>query len=222
MPQPHLVIGNKNYSSWSMRPWMAMTVAGIAFSEEVIALDQPDTKARITAHSRAGRVPVLRHGDVTVWESLAILEYLAETWPEAQLWPAHPGARAMARAVASEMHAGFQHLRARCPMNMRRAKRNIELAPAAQADVRRIDEIWRTCREGHGREGHGKEGPFLFGRFTAADAMFAPVVNRFEVYEVPVSRETRGYMETVMALPAWAAWKTAAEAESWVIASDEA
>jgi glutathione S-transferase len=123
----------------------------------------------------------------------------------------------MARAVASEMHAGFQHLRARCPMNMRRAKRNIELAPAAQADVRRIDEIWRTCREGN-----GKEGPFLFGRFTAADAMFAPVVNRFEVYGVPVSRETRDYMETVMALPAWAAWKTAAEAESWVIASDEA
>jgi glutathione S-transferase len=167
-------------------------------------------------------VPVLRHGDVTVWESLAILEYLAETWPEAQLWPAHPGARAMARAVASEMHAGFQHLRARCPMNMRRAKARIDLPPEVEANVRRIEEIWRICREGHGREGNGKEGPFLFGRFTAADAMFAPVVNRFEVYGVPVSRETRDYMETVMALPAWAAWKTAAEAESWVIASDEA
>jgi glutathione S-transferase len=216
MPRPNLVIGNKNYSSWSMRPWFAMSVAGIDFTEEVIALDQPDTKARIAAHGPAGRVPVLRHGDLTVWESLAILEYLAEAWPEAGLWPESTGARATARAVSSEMHAGFQALRQHCPMNMRRARRAIELAPAVKADVGRIEEIWRACRQAHGRD-----GPFLFGRFTNADAMFAPVVNRFETYAVPVSAATRAYMEAVMALPAWQAWKQAAETESWVIPADE-
>ena len=216
MAQPHLVIGNKNYSSWSMRPWIAMRVAGIEFTEEVIPLDQPDTKARIAAHSPGGRVPVLRHGEVTVWESLAILEYLAEVYRDARLWPAAPDARALARAVSSEMHAGFQTLRKHCPMNMRRAKAAIDLPPAVQAEVARIEGIWRTCREAH-----GGDGPFLFGRFTNADAMFAPVVNRFEVYAVPVSEATRGYMDAVMALPAWAAWKQAAVEEPWIITADE-
>jgi glutathione S-transferase len=216
MPQPHLVIGNKNYSSWSLRPWIAMTVAGIDFTEEVIPLDQPDTKTRITAHSRAGRVPVLHHGAVTAWESLAILEYLAEAYPEARLWPSAMAHRAMARAVASEMHAGFQGLRAHCPMNMRRAKSRIEPPPDVAADVGRIEEIWRSCREAH-----VQEGPFLFGRFTAADAMFAPVVNRFEVYDIAVSPDSRDYMAAVMALPAWQRWKSAAEAEPWVIAAEE-
>lgn len=217
MPQPHLVIANKNYSSWSMRPWLAMSVAGIGFTEEVIPLDQPDTRARILAHSPAGRVPVLRHGKVTVWESLAILEYLAETWPDAGLWPADREARAMARAVAGEMHAGFQPLRQHCPMNMRRKRAPKELPPAVAADVRRIEDMWLGCREAH-----GKDGPFLFGRFTNADAMFAPVVNRFEVYAVPVSEATRAYMDAVMALPAWQDWMKAAAAETWVIPADEA
>ena len=217
MTQPHLVIGNRNYSSWSMRPWFAMRVAGIEFTEDVIPLDQPETKRKIAAHSGAGRVPVLHHGEVTVWESLAILEYLAETWPDAQLWPAAAGARAMARAAASEMHAGFQALRKHCPMNMRRARAAIELPPEVTADVRRIEELWRTCRDGH-----GGDGPFLFGRFTNADAMFAPVVNRFEVYAIAVSEPSRAYMNAVMALPAWANWMAAARAEPWVIAADEA
>jgi glutathione S-transferase len=217
MPQPHLVLGNKNYSSWSMRPWIAMRVAGIEFTDEVIPLDQPETKQKIAAHSGAGRVPVLHHGEITVWESLAILEYLAETWPDAQLWPAAAGARAMARAAASEMHAGFQALRKHCPMNMRRARAPIELPPEVMADVRRIEDIWRTCRDTH-----GGDGPFLFGRFSNADAMFAPVVNRFEVYAIEVSQASRAYMEAVMALPAWQSWKAAGEAEPWVIAADEA
>ena len=216
MPQPHLVIGNKNYSSWSLRPWIAMRVAGIEFSEEVIVLDQPDTKARILAHGSAARVPILRHGEIVVWESLAILEYLAEVYRDARLWPAAPAARALARAVSSEMHAGFQALRKHCPMNMRRAKAALDLPPEVQADVRRIEDLWRTCRDGH-----GSDGPFLFGRFTNADAMFAPVVNRFEIYAVPVSPATRDYMEAVMALPAWAVWKQAAVEEPWVIAADE-
>ena len=216
MPQPHLVIGNKNYSSWSMRPWIAMRVAGIEFSDEVIALDQPDTKARIAAHGPGRRVPVLRHGEVTVWESLAILEYVAETWPDAQLWPADPGLRALARSAANEMHAGFRDLRSNCPMNMRRAKGAIDLPPPVQADIARIEEIWQICRQAH-----RAAGPFLFGRFTAADAMFAPVVNRFEVYAIPVSPSARDYMDAVMALPAWQAWRKAAEGEAWVIAADE-
>ena len=214
---PHLVIGNKNYSSWSLRPWIAMRVAGIEFTEEVIALDQPDTKARIAAHSPAGLVPLLRHGTIAVWESLAILEYLAEVYRDARLWPAAPAARAAARAVASEMHAGFQALRKHCPMNMRRARAAIDPPPEVHADMRRIEAIWRSCREGH-----GADGPFLFGRFTAADAMFAPVVNRFEVYALPVSQASRDYMDAVMALPAWKTWKAAAEAETWVIPKYEA
>lgn len=216
MAEPHLVIGNKNYSAWSLRPWIAMAVAGIPFTEEVVPLDQPDTKEKIKRHSGAGRVPVLHHGGLTIWESLAIIEYLAETFPEAGLWPEAKAARALARSISSEMHAGFQALRSTCPMNMRRQKRRRELPAAALADARRIEETWASCRKAH-----GEGGPFLFGRFTAADAMYAPVVNRFEVYDVPVSRETRDYMETVMALPAWQAWYKAAAAEPWIIQADE-
>lgn len=217
MITPHLVIGTRNYSSWSLRPWIAMRVAGIEFTEEVIVLDQPDTRERIAARSPAGTVPVLLHGEIVVWESLAILEYLAEVYRDARLWPADPARRAMARAVASEMHAGFQALRSRCPMNMRRPRAALDLTPAVEADMRRIEDIWRSCREGR-----GADGPFLFGRFTAADAMFAPVVNRFEVYALPVSQASRDYMDAVMALPAWKAWKAAAEAESGIIAKYEA
>ena len=216
MADIHLVIGNKNYSSWSLRPWIALAASGIPFTEEVVPLDQPDTKEKIKRHSAAGRVPVLHHGDITVWESLAILEYLAESFPDAGIWPEGRGARAMARSISSEMHAGFQVLRSTCPMNMRRPKRRLGLPPAAAADVRRIEELWAGCREAH-----GNGGPFLFGSFTAADAMYAPVVNRFEVYDVPVSRETRAYMEAVMALPAWQGWRKAAMAEPWVIEADE-
>jgi glutathione S-transferase len=210
----HLVIGNKNYSSWSFRPWLAMKVAGIAFAETVVSLEAPDFKARVTKVSGAGRVPVLIDGEVRVWESLAILEYLAEKFPA--LWPEDPGARAHARAVASEMHAGFLPLRRHLPMNMWRPVRERALEAGAAADAARIDAIWNECRE---RFGAG--GPFLYGGFGAADAMYAPVVSRFHTYAVPVSAAAQAYMVAVMALPAWSEWRDAARREIWVLPHDE-
>ena len=175
-----LVIGNKNYSSWSFRPWLAMKVARIPFEETVIPLDTPDFKSRITALSGAGKVPVLIDGDTCVWESLAILEYLAEKFPEAGLWPQDAQARAHARAISAEMHAGFQPLRRQLPMNMRRPVKPQRLEADAETDVQRIEAIWSHCRTRFGQGG----GPFLHGAFGAADAMYAPVVSRFHTYGV--------------------------------------
>jgi len=211
-----LLIGNKNYSSWSMRPWIAMKVAGIAFEEEVISLDAKDFKERVRRVSGTGKVPALADGDVHVWETLAILEYLAEKFPRAGLWPAEPGARAHARSVAAEMHAGFVPLRRHCPMNMWRPVKARELTPEAAADVRRIEALWADCRTRY-----GKDGQFLFGGFGAADAMYAPVVARLHTYAVEVGPVARAYMEAVMALPAWAEWKAAAVKEPWVLPEDE-
>jgi glutathione S-transferase len=212
----HLVIGNKNYSSWSFRPWLAMKVAGIAFEETVISLEAQDFKSRITALSGAGRVPVLIDADVRVWESLAILEYLAEKFPAAGLWPQHAGARAHARAIASEMHAGFMPLRRQLPMNVARPVKVRALDDAAAADVARIDAIWSECRAKF-----GGGGAFLFGSFGAADAMYAPVVSRFHTYAVEVGAAARAYMDAVMALPAWSEWREAARREPWVLPHDE-
>ena len=213
----HLVIGNKNYSSWSFRPWLAMKVAGIAFEETVISLDAPDFKSRLKALSGgAGKVPVLVDGDARVWESLAILEYLAEKFPAAALWPRDPPARAHARAIASEMHAGFLPLRRQLPMNVRRPVMPRPLEPDAAADVARIDAIWNECPA---RFGAG--GPFLYGAFGAADAMYAPVVWRFHTYAVEVSPAARAYMGALMALPAWAEWREAASREPWVLPQNE-
>jgi glutathione S-transferase len=211
-----LVIGNKNYSSWSFRPWIAMTVAGIPFEETVISLDDPAFKATLLKISPAGKVPALVDGDTHVWESLAILEYLAEAYPAAGLWPKDPAARAQARAIASEMHAGFTPLRRHCPMNFWRPVRRRDLPDDVAANVKRIDEMWTDCRA---RFGAG--GPFLFGAFSAADAMYAPVVSRFHTYDVPVSGAARAYMEAVMRLPAWADWRTAGLKEPWVLPEDE-
>jgi glutathione S-transferase len=211
-----LIIGNKNYSSWSMRPWIAMKVAGIAFEEEVISLDAPDFKQRLSKISGTGKVPALIDGDVHVWESLAILEYLAEKFPHAGLWPANATARAHARAISSEMHAGFVPLRRHCPMNIWRPVKKRELTPEVAANVRRIDAMWTDCRA---RFGDG--GFFLFGRFSAADAMYAPIVSRFHTYAVDVGPAARGYMDAVMALPAWAEWTAAAVKEPWVLPEDE-
>ena len=210
----HLIIGNKNYSSWSFRPWLGMKAGGIAFDETVISLEAKDFKQRVTALSGAGRVPVLIDGDVRIWESLAILEYLAEKFPAAGLWPAEVDARAFARAIASEMHAGFQALRRHLPMNFSRPIRDRALDEGAAADVQRIDAIWRECRAKFG-------GPFLFGRFGAADAMYAPVVSRFHTYAVDVSGAARSYMAAVMGLPAWSEWSDAARREPWVLPHDE-
>jgi glutathione S-transferase len=211
-----LVIGNKNYSSWSFRPWLVMKVVGIAFAETVIPLDTPDFKSRIADLSVAGKVPVLIDGDTRVWESLAILEYLAEKFPEAGLWPRDARARAHARAICSEMHAGFQPLRRQFPMNMRRPVKAHELNADAATDVRRIETLWGDCRT---RFGQG--GPFLYGAFGAADAMYAPVVSRFHTYGVDVGAATRDYMRAITALPEWSEWREAARREPWVIAQDE-
>ena len=212
----HLTIANKNYSSWSFRPWLAMKVAGIAFEETVISLDAPDFKERLSKISGTGKVPTLVDGEVRVWESLAILEYLAETAPGARLWPAETAARAHARAIASEMHAGFLPLRRQCPMNMRRPVRKMTLNPDTAANVSRLDAMWADCRHRFGARGR-----FLFGAFTAADAMYAPMVSRFHTYAVEVSAVSAAYMRAVMALPAWQEWYEAALREEWVLAEDE-
>jgi glutathione S-transferase len=212
----HLVIGNKNYSSWSMRPWFALKAAKIPFDETVISLNAPDFKQRLGKMSGTGKVPVLIDGDIHVWESLAILEHVAERYPAAGLWPADAAARAHARAIASEMHAGFVPLRRHLPMNMWRPVERRHLTAQAAANVRRIDAMWSDCRA---RFGAG--GPFLFGAFSAADAMYAPVVSRFHTYAVEVGAASRAYMEAIMALPAWTEWSAAALKEEWVLAEDE-
>jgi glutathione S-transferase len=185
-----LIIGNKNYSSWSLRPWIAMKALGIAFEEILIPFGTPignsDFKARLAAYTPAGKVPVLVDGETRVWETLAILEYLAERFPGHPLWPANAQARAEARALASEMHAGFSALRGECPMNIRRPVKARAISVAARADVARIEAMWKAARARHG-------GPFLFGAFSAADAMYAPVVTRLHTYGIEVGRETRDY-----------------------------
>jgi glutathione S-transferase len=209
-----LIIGNKNYSSWSFRPWIAMKVAGIAFEEQVISLNDPDFKRAIGSVSKNGKVPAIDDDGVHVWESLAVLEYLAEKFPQAKLWPADVQARAHARAIAAEMHAGFQALRRECPMNFWRPVKQRELSSDVRADAARIDAMWSECLARYG-------GPFLFGGFGAADAMYAPVVSRFYTYAVELGERSRAYMDAVMALPAWAEWREAALKEPWVLPYDE-
>jgi len=216
MSKLHLVIANKNYSSWSLRPWLAMSMAALPFNETVIPLDTPETKVAIAQHNKAGKVPVLHHGKITIWESLAILEYLAEAFPQKHWWPKPLAARAMARSISNEMHGGFAALRNACPMNLRRAKKPVPMPQAALADVARIEDLWRECRRRF-----GKGGKFLFGRFCNADAMYAPVVSRFDTYAVPVRPDTRAYMDNVMTTPAFKAWKEAALKETWIVPSDE-
>ncbi len=211
-----LIIGNKNYSSWSLRPWIAMTVAGIAFDERVIPLYEPGSREQVLKYSPAGKVPVLIDGDVAIWESLAILEYLAEKFPKAGLWPADARARSHTRVVANEMHGGFQALRKNCPMNLWLPVKQRSLPDDAMDNVRRIDALWSDCRV---RFGQG--GAFLFGGFGAADAMYAPVVARLHSFGIEVSAISRAYMDAVMALPAWAAWREAALKEPWVMQGNE-
>jgi glutathione S-transferase len=217
-----LVIGNKNYSSWSLRPWIAMKVAGLAFDEIVIPLYEPGSAEKILRHSPTGKVPVLLDDGVAVWESLAILEHLADRFPEAGLWPKDAAARSHARVVAAEMHAGFQPLRKNCPMNMWLPPKPREFPPEAQdalqANVARIETIWRDCRRNFGAQAGG---PFLFGAFGAADAMYAPIVARFFNYALPVAADTKAYMDAVRALPAWRDWRAAALREPWVMSHNE-
>jgi glutathione S-transferase len=209
-----LVIGNKNYSSWSMRPWLALRANNIPFEEIFIPLytDNPADKDRILGFTRSGKVPCLIDGDITVWDSLSIIEYLAERFPQAKLWPEDPAARAHARSISAEMHSGFLPLRGECGMNLHRPIRSIALSADARANVARIDQIWSECRARH-----GKSGPFLFGAFGAADAMFAPVVHRFRTYAIDVSPAAKAYMETMLAQPAFIEWTKAGLAETIVI-----
>jgi glutathione S-transferase len=207
-----LVIGNKNYSSWSFRPWIALKAAGVAFDETVISLYVDGSPEKIREHSPAGKVPILHDGDISVWESLAIIEYVAEKFPSAGLWPSDLAARAHARAISTEMHAGFVPLRSECGMNMWRPPAKKELSADAKANVARIQDIWTGARD---RFGAG--GPFLFGKFSAADAMYAPVVSRFETYAIDVSAPVKAYMQAMIALPAWQEWRKAALKEEWPI-----
>ncbi len=208
-----LVIGNKNYSSWSMRPWLALRANDIAFEEIFIPLYTGDAdKKRILGFTPSGKVPALIDGDITIWDSLAIIEYLAERFPETRLWPEDPAQRAHARSISAEMHSGFAALRNECGMNLHRPVGAIELSADAHANVARIQQIWIACRARF-----GKSGPFLFGRFGGADAMFAPVVHRFRTYAIPLAPDAQHYMNTMMALPAFEEWTRAGLAETLVI-----
>ena len=212
--QPTLIIANKVYSSWSMRPWLLMRHFEIAFDEIVIPMDERTSKQAMLAHAPTGKCPSLRDGDIAVWDSLAIVEYLAERYPDRPIWPADPAARAVARSLSAEMHAGFMALRRNLPMNMRRepARRSLDSATQAdlEAEITRIEAAWTDARACF-----GDGGSFLFGAFSAADAMFAPVVDRFRAYDVSVGVETSRYMAAMMALPAWADWRAEALAEGW-------
>lgn len=212
-----LVIANKLYSSWSLRPWMVLRAFDIPFQEQVIPLKRPETKEAILKVTPSGKVPVLIDGGVHVWESLAIIEYLAEKFPEKQIWPKDTKARAHARAIANEMHGGFLPLRQALPMNLSKTFKAPRLSEDVEANIARIEEIWREASAKF-----GQKGKFLFGNFSAADAMFAPVVTRLDTYQIKVAPAARDYMDTVLAHPAFVAWKKAALLEPWTIPEYEA
>ena len=207
-----IVLGNKNYSSWSLRGWLALKRCGVAFDEEVVPLYQDDWRARLLAVSPAGKVPVLLHDGQAIWDSLAIAEYLAELFPAAGLWPEEREARALARAVSAEMHAGFAALRNAMPMNFRGDIQAPRRDAAVEADIARVAELWRDCRTGF-----GAGGPFLFGEFSAADAFYAPVAARFAAYDVELPELAAAYRDAVLAWPDVDEWRRAAVAEPWVI-----
>lgn len=211
-----LIVGNKNYSSWSLRGWLAARAAGVPFDEVLIRLSEPGSKEKLLEHSPAGRVPVLHHGERTVWDSLAIIEYLAEVCPDAGLWPADPAARAHARSISAEMHAGFQALRSHMPMNLRKSLPGKGRGRDVAEDIERIAAIWRDCRARY-----GAGGPFLFGRFGAADVMYTPVAARFRTYAVELDDACQAYVGAVLARPDFLEWHAAALEEPWVIAEDE-
>jgi len=209
-----LIIGNKNYSSWSLRPWLFMKHVGLEFQELLIPLDTPETREQIEHYGPSGRVPVLRQGTLCVWDSLAICEYVAEL--SGKGWPQAREARAVARAVCAEMHSGFSTLRSLWPMNARARNRRTAITAALEADIERIDEIWNDCR---GRFGGG--GPWLFGEYSVADAMYAPVVLRFNTYGAHISQTARWYMASVLEDAPLQEWLQAAKQEPWKIAAEE-
>lgn len=214
MTEPVLVIGNKNYSSWSLRAWLVLVRTGIDFEEVRVPLYVTGYKQALLRYSPAGKVPVYIENGRTVWDSLAICEYLAETHPS--LWPADPEARAAARSVSAEMHAGFSALRNALPMNCRARRRRIATSAAIDRDVARIIDIWTTCRNRY-----DDNGPWLFGQFCIADAMFAPVASRFMTYGIALDGPAAGYRQTVLSDPAMQRWYADSAREPEVIAGSE-
>jgi glutathione S-transferase len=214
--KPKLIIGNKNYSSWSLRPWLLMKEAGIEFDEHLILLDTPTTKNEIAAFSEAGRVPILQLGDTTVWDSLAIAETVAERWPEKKLWPDDAAERAHARAISAEMHSGFSHLRNCMPMNCRAMGRLVEIPDELGGDIDRIIAIWSECHKHY-----GDRGGWLFGTFSVADAMYAPVVLRLRTYGINLPVSAGYYPHRMLESKAMQEWLAAAECETEVIEADE-
>ena len=220
-----LIIANKLHSSWSMRPWLLLSAFNIPFEEILIpfgpTFSDPDWKAKVRVHNPAGKVPALVDGDgdqaLQVWESLSIMEYIADKHPELAIWPRDRAARAFARNISSEMHAGFSALRNACPCNLGKRHPPKDRGPGVAADVARITAIWNECRA---RFGAG--GPFLFGHFTAADAMFAPVCTRFRTYSIALDPVSEAYCEAIYANPAFVNWRNAALAETWIVPEDEA
>jgi glutathione S-transferase len=214
--QTRLVIGNKNYSSWSLRAWLLLRESGIAFDEERIALDMADTGSRIAAFGAGRTVPILMLGDLPVWDTLAIGETVAERWPDKKLWPEHEDSRAYARSISAEMHSGFATLRDCMPMNCRAMGRKVPLPDALTADIDRIFAIWSHCHRNF-----SSEGGWLFGHFTVADAMFAPVVLRFRTYGINLPESAGFYPQRLLESDAMQEWLAAAECEAEVIAGDE-
>jgi glutathione S-transferase len=210
-----LYVGNKNYSSWSMRPWLALKAAGVDFTDEVIPFDFDHGNPAIKAVSETGKVPLLVHGDFKLWESLAIIEYAAELFPDKPFWPVDGKDRALARAYSLEMISGFRGIRNACPMNLRRPIKAMPITSEMAADIARIETIWHSSIARRG-------GPYLFGSFSAVDAMFAPVVNRFEAYVLSSDPRTLAYIAAVKAHPAWIAWAEGAAKETWIVPEDEA
>ena len=204
-----LTIGDKNLSSWSFRPWFLMVQAGVPFAEENIRLDRPDSRGILKEKSPSGLVPFLTHGKTQIWDSLAIMEYVADLFPEKNLWPEDAAARGLARALSAEMHSGFSNLRTVWPMHFLREGLSHLTSGGVAKDITRIDELWTQCRE---RYGGG--GDFLFGAFSIADAMYAPVVSRFFTYgPVEVSAISAAYMETIRGTDTWKKWRDGAEVE---------
>ena len=208
-----LVLGNKNYSSWSLRPWLLMRTFGIPFDEINVDIYSPGTRERILEHSPSGKVPALKAGGVTIWDTLAIIEYIAESHPDLAIWPRRREARALARSLSNEMHSGFDALRSEMPMDLVSVKPVDEVSEGVGRDVARIVEVWKMCRAGY-----GAGGPFLFGKFCAADAMFAPVTSRFRTYAIDLAAHgddgiSKAYCETILSLAEIGEWTEAGRAQ---------
>lgn len=216
MGRATLVIGNKNYSSWSLRGWLAVKQAGLAFDEVLVNLGDANYKDQLRAHSKAAKVPVLIHEGLEVWDTLGIIEYLAETFPDAGLWPSETADRARARSISAEMHSSFSALRSHMPMNIRKPLPGLGRGPGVEENVWRIAEIWRGCRSAA-----AERGDFLFGSWSAADAMFAPVASRFRTYAVELDAPSERYVDAVLGSAWFKEWETEARKETRIVPEDE-